>query len=206
MMIFRLVMAFLLAGLLTGAAVAQAADAPIDGLTLGRLDVHRPVGEPRGLVFLFSDLDGPDAGTGLAVDRLVDLGLIVAPVALSPCLERQDALGRECLYLVSDIEEASRAERGSGRKDEVVGLSGQEPKSLPKYKGKEYRLQNNGMLFARNGIKGKPKREALVAVKSPNKQLNRNIELQEIALESREKKETETAMKPSKYWEELQNN
>jgi hypothetical protein len=109
-----------------------------------------------------------------------------------------------CKGLLKDIEEASRAERGSGLKDEVVGLSGQEPKSLPKYKGKEYRLQNNGMLFARNGIKGKPKREALVAVKSPNKQLNRNIELQEIALESREKKETETAMKPSKYWEELQ--
>ena len=120
MMIFRLVMASLLGGLLTGAAVAQAADAPIDGLTLGRLDVHRPVGEPRGLVFLFSDLDGPDAETGLAVDRLVDLGLIVAPVALSPFLERQDALGRECLYLVSDIEEASRRIQAAGGRDRYL--------------------------------------------------------------------------------------
>ena len=39
---------------------------------------------------------------------LVELGMIVAPVDLRPFLERQDALGRDCLYLVSDIEEASR--------------------------------------------------------------------------------------------------
>ena len=53
-----------------------------------------------------------------AVARLVALGMIVAPVDLRPFLERQDALGRDCLYLVSDLEEASRriqAARGRER-------------------------------------------------------------------------------------------
>ena len=60
MMTFRSVMLLLLACLWTGLAAAQDAPAPIDGLTLGALDVHKPAGEPKGLVFLFSDRRRPD--------------------------------------------------------------------------------------------------------------------------------------------------
>ena len=101
-------------------AAGQAAEPPIDGLTLGPLDVRRPSGEPRGLVFLFSDLEGPTADLATAVDRLVEEGLIVAPVALAPFLQRQDALGRDCLYLVSDIEEASRRIQAVGGRDHYL--------------------------------------------------------------------------------------
>lgn len=114
MMTFRTALLILLACLGTGTAAAQGTNATIDGLTLGTLEVRKPDGEPKGLVFLFSDREGPTAEFGRAVDRLVGLGLIVAPVALAPFLERQDSLGRECLYLVSDIEEASRRIQAAG--------------------------------------------------------------------------------------------
>src|SRR5262245_49233327 len=78
---------------------AIAADAPVDGLSLGKLTVERPRGEAKGLVFLFSDLSGWNDELDDAAARLVDLGMIVAPVDLRSFLERQDALGRDCLYL-----------------------------------------------------------------------------------------------------------
>jgi type IV secretory pathway VirJ component len=77
-----------------------------------------PAAEPVGLIFLFSDLAGGTAELEEAARRLTEMGLIVAPVELRSFLQRQDALGRQCLYLVSDIEEASRriqAQRGRGR-------------------------------------------------------------------------------------------
>ncbi len=98
-------------------AAADQADA-VDGLSLGALTVLRPPDEPRGLMFLFSDLSGPTPELDRAARRLVELGLIVAPVDLPAFLARQEALGRACLYLVSDLEEASRriqAARGRDR-------------------------------------------------------------------------------------------
>jgi type IV secretory pathway VirJ component len=120
MMTFRSVMLPLLACLWTGPAAAQDASAPIDGLTLGALEVHKPAGEPKELVFLFSGREGPTAEFTSAVDRLVALGLIVAPVALEPFLARQDALGRQCLYLVSDLEEASRRIQAAGGRERYL--------------------------------------------------------------------------------------
>jgi type IV secretory pathway VirJ component len=92
----------------TGAAIT------VDGSTLGELEVALPVGEPRGLVFLFSDEHGPTPEFAAAAANLVALGTIVAPVPLRPFLDRQDALGRQCLYLVSDIEETSRRIQAAG--------------------------------------------------------------------------------------------
>ena len=117
---FRRLLALPVACLLVCIAVNRviAADAPVDGLTLGKLAVERPQGEAKGLVFLFSDLSGWNDELDDAAARLVALGMIVAPVDLRPFLERQDALGRDCLYLVSDLEEASRriqAARGRAR-------------------------------------------------------------------------------------------
>ena len=109
----RRLLACLLA-LLPAGAVAARADDPLDGLTLGPLEVRRPAGDAGGLVFLFSDWPGPTPETDLAAARLAGQGLIVAPVPLRPFLERQDALGRQCLYLVADIEEASRRIQAAG--------------------------------------------------------------------------------------------
>lgn len=103
---------------LAGVGSPRAASTGVDGLTLGRLDLVLPAGSPQGLVFLFSDLGGPTPEFDRAAAQLADLGLIVAPVALRPFLDRQDATGRDCLYLVGDIEETSRriqAEGGRGR-------------------------------------------------------------------------------------------
>ena len=75
-----------------------------------------PDGEPQGLVFLFSDEPGPTAEFASAAEKLAGLDLMVAPVALRPFLDRQDAQGEgdKCLYLVSDIEEASRRVQAAG--------------------------------------------------------------------------------------------
>ena len=104
----------LLAVLLAAASVPARAGETVDGLTLGSLELRRPAGEAKGLVFLFSDWRGPDEAFTRAADRLAGQGLIVAPVATRPFLERQDGLGRQCLYLVSDLEEASRRIQSSG--------------------------------------------------------------------------------------------
>ena len=73
-----------------------------------------PEGDPQGLVFLFSDETGPTAELTQAAAQLATLGLIVAPVALRPFLDRQDIPDQDCLYLVSDIEEASRRIQAAG--------------------------------------------------------------------------------------------
>ena len=41
------------------AAHVVAAEPAVDGLSLGQLQLVMPAGEPRGLVFLFSDQTGP---------------------------------------------------------------------------------------------------------------------------------------------------
>src|SRR4051794_10569188 len=90
----------LLVPALTGPyAVASAATVSVDGLTLGQLEVVMPDGEPQGLVFLFSDEPGPTAEFASAAAKLAGLDLMVAPVALSPFLDRQDAQGQgdKCL-------------------------------------------------------------------------------------------------------------
>jgi type IV secretory pathway VirJ component len=94
---------------LLGAAPARAQTAAVDGLTLGRVEPIEPPGEPRGLVFLFSGEDGLTPAFRSAAEALArDLGVIVAPVDLPPFLARQSALGRDCLYLVSALEEVSQ--------------------------------------------------------------------------------------------------
>lgn len=96
-------------GLLVLTAASAASAATVDGLTLGPIEPVEPDDQPRGLVFLFSGEDGLTPELRTAADRLArDLDVIVAPVALLGFLERQSALPRQCLYLVSDIEEASQ--------------------------------------------------------------------------------------------------
>lgn len=100
-------------------AMSPTADPPsVDGLTLGPLQPVLPRGEPIGLVFLLSDLVGRTPELDAAARRLTELGLIAVPVDLPQFLARQEAQGRACLYLVSDLEEASRriqAVGGRGR-------------------------------------------------------------------------------------------
>ena len=93
-----------------------AATVDVDGLTLGRLQVVMPDGQPQGLVFLFSDEGGSAADLAPAAEKLAGLDLMVAPVALRPFLDAQDAQheGDRCMYLVSDIEEVSRRIQAAG--------------------------------------------------------------------------------------------
>lgn len=103
---------------LVGAATVVAAETIVDGLSLGPLQLALPPGEPAGLVFLLSDQTGLTPELDQAAQRIAALGLIVAPVDLPAFLRRQEAKPQECLYLVSDIEEASRriqAQGGRGR-------------------------------------------------------------------------------------------
>ena len=95
---------------------STAATVDVDGLTLGRLQVVMPNGPPQGLVFLFSDEGGSTADLAPAAAKLAGLDLMVAPVALRPFLDAQDAerAGDRCIYLVSDIEEASRRIQAAG--------------------------------------------------------------------------------------------
>jgi type IV secretory pathway VirJ component len=91
-----------------------AAEPVVDGLSLGPLRLVRPSGEPHGLVFLLSDQPGPTPELAQAAERLAGLGLIVAPVDLPAWLRRLDAQARDCLYLVGDLEEASRRIQAEG--------------------------------------------------------------------------------------------
>ena len=88
----------------------------VDGLTLGQLQVVMPNGQPQGLVFLFSDEAESPPDLASAAEKLAGLDLMVAPVALRHFLDAQDAQGQgdECLYFVSDIEEASRRIQAAG--------------------------------------------------------------------------------------------
>ena len=96
-------------------ATSSATDPPsVDGLTLGPLQPLLPSGDPVGLVFLLSDLSGRTPELDAAARRLTELGLIAVPVDLPAFLARQDAQGRACLYLVSDLEEASRRVQAVG--------------------------------------------------------------------------------------------
>lgn len=99
---------------------ARAALTSVDGLTLGQLELVMPPDSPQGLVFLFSDEGGPTPEFEQAAAQLAELGLIVAPVALRPFLDRQDATARDCLYLVSDIEEASRRIQAEGSRGQYL--------------------------------------------------------------------------------------
>lgn len=103
---------------LAGFAPRLATAAGVDGLTLGQLEPVMPSGTAAGLVFLFSGEEGWTPELDRAAAKLATDDLIVVPVDLRPFLDRQDATGRDCLYLVGDIEEASRrlqAEGGRGR-------------------------------------------------------------------------------------------
>ena len=108
----------LCAALATSLAVwspaAGARTTEVDGLSLGRLRIELPPGDPTGLLFLFSGAGGRTPEFDAAARQLADQGMIVAPVELRPFLDRQDALGRHCLYLVSDLEEASRRVQAVG--------------------------------------------------------------------------------------------
>ena len=90
------------------AAHVVAAEPAVDGLSLGQLQLVVPAGEPRGLVFLFSDQTGPTPELAQAAQHIAGLGLIVAPVDLPAFLRQQESKPQKCLYLVGDIEEASR--------------------------------------------------------------------------------------------------
>ena len=93
---------------------AGAQTTEVDGLSLGRLRIELPPSDPKGLLFLFSGVGGRTPEFDAAARQLADQGLIVAPVELQPFLDRQDALGRHCLYLVSDLEETSRRVQAVG--------------------------------------------------------------------------------------------
>lgn len=103
-----------LAAALPAAQPAHAA-APVDGLSLGQLEPVLPEDEPTGLVFLFSGEQGLTPELKATAERLAhELAVIVAPVDLPAFLGRQSAEDRDCLYVVSDIEEAShRIQKGS---------------------------------------------------------------------------------------------
>ena len=51
------------------AAHVVAAEPAVDGLSLGQLQLVMPAGEPRGLVFLFSDVDRADGRAGTAASK-----------------------------------------------------------------------------------------------------------------------------------------
>jgi type IV secretory pathway VirJ component len=98
----------MVAYLLLGTGYGTAATLSVQDGSLGRLEAIVPDGDPRGLVFLISDARGLSADLELAAQRLVRAGFIVAEVDLPAWTRRLRAVPGHCLYLVSDLEEASR--------------------------------------------------------------------------------------------------
>jgi type IV secretory pathway VirJ component len=96
------------AGLAMASAAGHGATAlTIDGGALGRLEVQAPA-RPDGLVFLVSGDDGLSPEIAEAARHLVELGFAVAPVDLPGWIGRLAAAPGDCLYVVSDIEAASK--------------------------------------------------------------------------------------------------
>ena len=73
-----------------------------------------PEGDPQGLVFLFSDETGPTAELTQAAAQLADTGPDRGAGSIAAVPGPPGRLGRDCLYLVSDIEEASRRIQAAG--------------------------------------------------------------------------------------------
>ena len=102
-----------------------------------------------------------------------------------------------CRGLLKEISQANRAKDLAKRKEQTLSLSRQETKKEGKYKGKEYRLQSNGMFVAKSGQKN----EAILAVSNSNNKLNKNLHPQEFGTAFKGK---EIGVKPDKKFEELQ--
>jgi type IV secretory pathway VirJ component len=96
--------------LLLAMAAAQAApERRLDAGILGSLPVIVPDGEPRGLVFLFSDREGWTDDLQRAAERLSTLGAVVLEVDLPAYLDRlRRSDDSDCHYLISAIEAASK--------------------------------------------------------------------------------------------------
>jgi type IV secretory pathway VirJ component len=105
----RLSGAFALAILLAAGGAPAASDREIDAGRLGSLPLVLPEGDPTGIVFLFSDRTGWNADLDRAAARLSELGAVVLEVDLSAYLANLNQGGDgDCLYLISEIEDASK--------------------------------------------------------------------------------------------------
>jgi type IV secretory pathway VirJ component len=95
--------------LLATAGAHAAVDRTVDAGRLGSLPLVLPEGEVTGVVFLFSDGTGWNSDLDQAAVRLGGLGAAVLEVDLPAYLARLDqSSDGDCLYLISEIEEASK--------------------------------------------------------------------------------------------------
>jgi type IV secretory pathway VirJ component len=105
----RLSGAFALAILFATGGAPAASDREIDAGRLGSLPLVLPEGDVAGLVFLFSDRTGWNADLDRAAARLSGLGAALLEVDLSTYLANLNQGGDgDCLYLISEIEDASK--------------------------------------------------------------------------------------------------
>jgi type IV secretory pathway VirJ component len=95
--------------LLAATGVRAAAERAIDAGRLGSLPLVLPEGAPGGIVFLLSDRTGWNPDLDKAAARLSGLGAAVLEVDLPAYLANLDQSGDgDCLYLISEIEDASK--------------------------------------------------------------------------------------------------
>jgi type IV secretory pathway VirJ component len=95
--------------LLAATGARATAERTIDAGRLGSLPLVLPEGDPAGIVFLFSDRTGWNADLDRAAARLGGLGAAVLEVDLSAYLANLNRSGDgDCLYLISEIEDASK--------------------------------------------------------------------------------------------------
>lgn len=94
----------------TLAACERAAPAPERRAAgrLGQVELFRPAGTPRALVFLFSDRDGWSPGWARAAERLRAHGAAVVGVDLPQYLAGLQASDDGCHYLIAELEDRSQ--------------------------------------------------------------------------------------------------
>ncbi len=106
------IVAAMLGCLALGHAAALAGElvTPPAGIRLGVLHVERPAEEPRGVVFLVSDMDGWSPALEEAAAALSAQGYGVAGVDLPAWLSAldADASDDDCHYVVGDLEDAQQ--------------------------------------------------------------------------------------------------
>jgi type IV secretory pathway VirJ component len=95
--------------LLATTGARAAAEREIDAGRLGSLPLVAPAGDVAGVVFLFSDRTGWNGDLDAAAARLAGLGAAVLEVDLPAYLaELRQSDDRDCHYLISEVEEASK--------------------------------------------------------------------------------------------------
>jgi type IV secretory pathway VirJ component len=90
----------------------------------GTIATYTPAGTPRGLLFLFSDVDGWNDALDRAARSLSDDGTAVVGVDLPEYLHNLDAGGDGCFYVISEVEDLSQRVQRALASPILAGIGG----------------------------------------------------------------------------------